>query len=152
MKDSLREIMIRIYDSRIIDRLDELWSSVERLYKTKNTFIVDLLVRGIESAENEKANMKEMYESGNIFKELKRLTALLDRFVDIGYNHYKEGFVIGKENQTLISRLYHAVFQIAKEKGISITEYNDGFFDALPENFEYITESLIEEFKARENS
>jgi len=152
MKDSLREIMIRIYDSRIIDRLDELWSSVERLYKTKNTFIVDLLVRGIESAENEKANMKEMYESGNIFKELKRLTALLDRFVDIGYNHYKEGFVIGKENQTLISRLYHAVFQIAKEKGISITEYNDGFFDDLPENFEYITESLIEEFKARENS
>ena len=152
MKDSLREIMIRIYDSRVIDRLDELWSSVERLYKTKNAFIVDLLVRGIESAENEKTNMKEMYENGNIFKELKRLTALLDRFVDIGYNHYKEGFVIGKENQILISRLYHAVFQMAKEKGISINDYNDGFFDALPENFEYITESLIEEFKAHENS
>lgn len=152
MKDSLREIMVRIYDSRIINRLDDMWNTVESLYTTKNTFIVDLLIRGLESAESERENKKLLFESGNIFKELKRLTSLIDRVVDLGVENYKESFIVGKENQTLISRLYHLIFQLAKDKGISIEKYNDGFFDGLPENFEYITKSLIEEFKARERN
>ena len=105
MKDSIREMMVRLYDSRVIDRLDDLWKKHERLYTTKNAFICDLLLRGIESVENEMSNVKEMQRDGNIFKEMKRLTSLLDRFVDVGYEHYKESYVIGKENQTLISRL-----------------------------------------------
>lgn len=152
MKDNLREIMVRIYDSRIINRLDEMWENVKSLYTTKNMFMVDLIVRGLESEENERENKKLLFESGDIFKELKRLIALVDRVVDLGVENYKENFIIGKENQTLISRLYHVIFQLAKEKGISIEKYNDGFFDGLPENFEYITKSLIEEFKARERN
>lgn len=99
MKDSIREMMVRLYDSRVIDRLDDLWKKHERLYTTKNAFICDLLLRGIESVENEMSNVKEMQRDGNIFKEMKRLTSLLDRFVDVGYEHYKESYVIGKENQ-----------------------------------------------------
>ncbi len=152
MKDNLREIMVRIYDSRIINRLDEMWENVKSLYTTKNMFMVDLIIRGLESEENERENKKLLFESGDIFKELKRLIALVDRVVDLGVENYKENFIIGKENQTLISRLYHVIFQLAKEKGISIEKYNDGFFDGLPENFEYITKSLIEEFKARERN
>ena len=83
MKDSLREIMVRIYDSRIINRLDDMWNTVDSLYTTKNMFIVDLLIRGLESAESERENKKLLFESGNIFKELKRLTSLIDRVVDL---------------------------------------------------------------------
>lgn len=150
--DTLKEIMVRIRDSRIIERLDNLWLKYERLYTTQNQFIVDLLVRGIENAENELANVKEMKESGNIFTELKRLAGLIDRFVDVGYEHYKESFVVSKENQTLISRLYDVVFRIAKEKGISIENYNKGIFDGLPDGFEEITDALLEDYKARENT
>jgi len=152
MKDSLREIMVRIYDSRVINRLDDMWDSVKSLYTTKNMFMVDLIIRGLESAESERENKKVLFESGNIFKELKRLTSLIDRVVDLGVENYKESFIVGKENQTLISRLYHVIFQLAKDKGISIEKYNEGFFDELPENFEDITQSLIEEFKARETN
>ena len=120
MKDSIREMMVRLYDSRVIDRLDDLWKKHERLYTTKNAFICDLLLRGIESVENEMSNVKEMQRDGNIFKEMKRLTSLLDRFVDVGYEHYKESYVIGKENQTLISRLYDVIFRMAKEHGKSV--------------------------------
>lgn len=152
MKDSLREIMVRIYDSRVINRLDDMWDSMKSLYTTKNMFMVDLIIRGLESAESERENKKVLFESGNIFKELKRLTSLIDRVVDLGVENYKESFIVGKENQTLISRLYHVIFQLAKDKGISIEKYNEGFFDELPENFEDITQSLIEEFKARETN
>ena len=150
--DTLKEMMVRIRDSRIIERLDNLWLKYKRLYTTQNQFIVDLLVRGIENAENELANVKEMKESGNIFTELKRLAGLIDRFVDVGYEHYKESFVVNKENQTLISRLYDVVFRIAKEKGISIENYNKGIFDGLPDGFEEITDALLEDYKARENT
>ena len=152
MKDGIREMMVRLYDSRVIDRLDDLWKKHERLYTTKNAFIGDLLLRGIESVENEMSNVKEMQRDGNIFKEMKRLTSLLDRFVDVGYEHYKESYVIGKENQTLISRLYDVIFRMAKEHGISVDNYNDGTYDALPDGFEDVTDALIEEFRERENN
>lgn len=150
--DTLREMMVRVRDSKIVDRLDSLWNKYERLYTTQNQFIVDLLIRGIESAENELLNVKEVKASGNIFNELKRLANMLDRFVDVGYEHYKESFVITKENQTLISRLYDVIFRIAKEKGISIENYNKGIYDGLPDGFEEITDALLEDYKARENT
>lgn len=152
MKDSLREMMVRLYDSRDIERLDKLWEVYKLMYTTKNQFIVDILIRGIESIENENSNIKDMVKDGNIFNELKRLTSMLDRFVDVGYEHYKESYVVSKENQTLISRLYDVIFRIAKEKGLSIDSYNRGIFDELPEHFEEVTERLIKEFNARGNN
>ena len=152
MKDSLREMMVRLYDSRDIERLDKLWEVYKLMYTTKNQFIVDILIRGIESIENENSNIKDMVKDGNIFNELKRLTSMLDRFVDVGYEHYKESYVVSKENQTLISRLYDVIFRIAKEKGLSIDSYNQGIFDELPEHFEEVTERLIKEFNARGNN
>lgn len=152
MKDSLREMMVRLYDSRDIERLDKLWDVYKLMYTTKNQFIVDILIRGIESIENENSNIKDMVKDGNIFNELKRLTSMLDRFVDVGYEHYKESYVVSKENQTLISRLYDVIFRIAKEKGLSIDSYNRGIFDELPEHFEEVTERLIKEFNARGNN
>ena len=149
MKDSLREMMVRLYDSRDIERLDKLWGVYKLMYTTKNQFIVDILIRGIESIENENSNIKDMVKDGNIFNELKRLTSMLDRFVDVGYEHYKESYVVSKENQTLISRLYDV---IAKERGLSIDSYNRGIFDELPEHFEEVTERLIKEFNARGNN
>ena len=152
MKDSLREMMVRLYDSRDIERLDKLWGVYKLMYTTKNQFIVDILIRGIESIENENSNIKDMVKDGNIFNELKRLTSMLDRFVDVGYEHYKESYVVSKENQTLISRLYDVIFRIAKERGLSIDSYNRGIFDELPEHFEEVTERLIKEFNARGNN
>ncbi len=151
-KDTLKKLTVRVYDSRILDRMDDIWNDVKRLYTTQNAFIVDLLIRGIESVEAETQDIKEMRSSGNIFKELKRIASVLDRFVDVGYEHYKESFVIGKENQTLISRLYDVLFRIAQDKGISIENYNKGIFDGLPEHFEEITDALLEDYKARENT
>lgn len=152
MNEEIRKLTVRLYDSKIIERLDELWLSHTRLYRNKNSFIVDIIIRGIESVENELSNIKEMYDSGNIFKELKRLTSLMDRVVDVGYENYKESFIIGKENQVIMSRLYNMIFQLAKEKGVSVDKYNAGFFDELPENFGYVTDALIKEFKARDNT
>lgn len=151
-KDGLKKLTIRIYDSKIIERLDDLWNKNIRLYSAQNTFLCELLLRGIESIENELANVKEMQRDGNIFKEMKRLTSLLDRFVDVGYEHYKESYVIGKENQTLISRLYDVIFRMAKEHGISVENYNDGTYDTLPDGFEDVTDALIDEFHERENT
>lgn len=151
-KDTLKKFTLRVYDSKILARLDDIWKTVDNLYSSENTFLVDLLVRGIESFELKSQDIKEMKSSGNIFKELKRISAVLDRFVDVGYEHYKESYVINNENQTLISRLYDVIFRIAKEKGISIENYNKGIFDGLPDGFEEITDALLEDYKAREET
>lgn len=149
MKDSLLKLTVRLYNSRDIEKLDKLWEQNCKFYTTQNSFVVDVLKRGMESIIAENENVKDMLKTGKIFDEMKRLTSMLDRFVDVGYNHYKESYVIGKENQTLISRLYNIIFRIAQDKGISIDSYNRGFFDELPENFEKVTEALIKEFDVR---
>lgn len=152
MEKGLEKLTVRIYDSRVIDRMDDIWKEVKNLYRVKNKFMLDLLVRGIESIENENKNVNEMRADGNIFKELKRLTLLLNRFVDVGYDHYKESFVIGKENQILISRLYHIIFRLAEDKELPIDKYDKGIYDSLPSGFREITQSFIKEFEARENT
>lgn len=152
MKDSLLKLTVRLYDSRIIDLLDEVWKDNCKFYTTQNAFIGDVLQRGLEAIQSEQANIKDMMKSGKIFDEMKRLTSMLDRFVNVGYNHYKESYVVGKENQTLISRLYDIIFRIVKDKGISIDNYNLGIYDDLPEHFEEVTERLIKEFEDRGNT
>lgn len=151
-KEQPIERTIRIYQSTTIERLKTKWKEYSNLYSNQNSFIVDLIVRGLESLENEDNNLKSLKESGNIFAEMKRITSLLNRVIDVGYDNYKESYVIGKENQTLISRLYHVVFRLASEKGISADIYNTGALDSLPQNFAMITKQLIEEFEARDNT
>jgi len=148
-KDCVLEMMVRMYNSNSIERLNVKWKEYQALYSNRNGFIVDLIMRGLESLENEDNNLKSLRESGNIFSEMKKLTSLLDRVIDVGYDHYKESYVIGKENQTLISRLYHIIFRMAKEHDISADIYNTGALDGLPPNFNTITQRLIEEFEAR---
>ena len=151
-KDSVLEMMVRMYNSNSIERLNAKWKEYQSLYSNRNGFMVDLIMRGLESLENEDRNFKELKESGNIFSEMKKITSLLDRLIDFGHDNYKESYVIGKENQTLISRLYHIIFRIAKEQGISADIYNTGALDGLPPNFNTITQRLIEEFESRGNS
>ncbi|MEG1752251.1 MAG: hypothetical protein RR247_04310 [Clostridia bacterium] len=152
MKKSLREMMVRIYDSKIIDRFDMLFEEYKNLYPSVNTFSVDLLIRGIESLEREKANIKDLINSGNIFNELKRLTALMDRMIDVGYENYKDSFITERETRTLVSRIYHMILNQAKNKSIPIEGFENGVFDDLPKGFEEITQSLIEEFEAHGNT
>lgn len=152
MKKSLREMMVRIYDSKIIDRFDMLFEEYKNLYPSVNTFSVDLLIRGIESLEREKANIKDLINSGNIFNELKRLTALMDRMIDVGYENYKDSFITERETRTLVSRIYHIILNQAKNKSIPIEGFENGVFDDLPKGFEEITQSLIEEFEAHGNT
>ena len=151
-KDCILEMMVRMYDPNAIERLDNKWKEYEPLYSNRNTFIVDLILKGLDALENEDNTIRSLKESGNIFSEMKRITALLDRLIDAGHENYKESYVIGKENQTLISRLYHILFRIAKEHEISADIYNTGALDSLPPNFASVTQRLIEEFESRGNT
>ena len=148
-KEKPIERTIRIYESSVVERINNKWKEYQGLYSNQNSYFIDLITRGIESLENEDRNFKELKESGNIFSEMKKITSLLDRLVDFGYDNYKENYVIGKENQTLISRLYHILFRIANEHGISPDIYNTGALDGLPPNFDSITQKIIQEFESR---
>jgi len=151
-KEKPIERTIRIYESSVVERINNKWKEYQGLYSNQNSYFIDLITRGIESLENEDRNFKELKESGNIFTEMKKITSLLDRLVDFGYDNYKENYVIGKENQTLISRLYHILFRIANEHGISADIYNTGALDGLPPNFASITQKIIQEFESRVDS
>lgn len=151
-KEKPIERTIRIYESSVVERINNKWKEYQGLYSNQNSYFIDLIARGIESLENEDRNFKELKESGNIFSEMKKITSLLDRLVDFGYDNYKENYVIGKENQTLISRLYHILFRIANEHGISADIYNTGALDGLPPNFASITQKIIQEFESRVDS
>ena len=148
-KEKPIERTIRIYESSVVERINNKWKEYQGLYSNQNSYFIDLITRGIESLENEDRNFKELKESGNIFSEMKKITSLLDRLVDFGYDNYKENYVIGKENQTLISRLYHILFRITNEHGISADIYNTGALDGLPPNFASITQKIIQEFESR---
>ena len=148
-KEKPIERTIRIYESSVVERINNKWKEYQGLYSNQNSYFIDLITRGIEALENEDRNFKELKESGNIFSEMKKITSLLDRLVDFGYDNYKENYVIGKENQTLISRLYHILFRIANEHGISADIYNTGALDGLPPNFASITQKIIQEFESR---
>ena len=64
MKDSLLKLTVRLYDSRDIEKLDKLWEQNCKFYTTQNSFVVDVLKRGMESiiAENENVSRNAIHK------------------------------------------------------------------------------------------
>lgn len=152
MPNDLVKLTLRIYDSSVIKRLNTFWQSVNRLYPSKNSFYIDILLKGLETLEQETNNAKTLLNDNNICTEINKITQNLNLLQKQCKITYKDSFISNRENQVLLIRLYHMLGQLIQDKGMSIDAYNKGIFDNLPENFDETTMSLIEEFKQSGNT
>ncbi len=152
MPNDLVKLTLRIYDSGVIKRLNSFWQNVSRLYPSKNSFYIDILLKGLETLEQEANNAKTLLNDNNICTEINKITQNLNLLQKQCKISYKDSFISSRENQVLLIRLYHMLGQLIQDKGISIDAYNKGIFDNLPENFDETTLSLIEEFKQSGNT
>ena len=152
MPNDLVKLTLRIYDSGVIKRLNSFWQNVSRLYPSKNSFYIDILLKGLEALEQETNNAKTLLNDNNIGTEINKISQNLNLLQKQCKISYKDSFISSRENQVLLIRLYHMLGQLIQDKGISIDAYNKGIFDNLPENFDETTLSLIEEFKQSGNT
>ena len=152
MKDTEQRYSIHIYDSRFVDRLNNLYQRNKNLYRTLNPFLVDCLYKGVETLEQEEQNIKEMIRSGDIYNEMKRLILILNKIVDEGHEHYKESFVQEQVTQTLVHRVYSMILNQAKKNNIPYSSYEKGIFDNLPKDLEEKINLLNKEFDSRGNT
>jgi len=152
MKDTEQRYSIHIYDSRFVDRLENLFKRNKNLYRTLNPFLVDCLYKGVEALEQEEQNIKEMIRSGDIYNEMKRLILILNKIVDEGHEHYKESFVQEQVTQTLVHRVYSMILNQAKNNNIPYSSYEKGIFDNLPRDLERKINLLNKEFDSRGNT
>ncbi len=152
MPNDLVKLTLRIYDSGVIKRLNSFWQNVSRLYPSKNSFYIDILLKGLETLEQETNNAKTLLNDNNIGTEINKISQNLNLLQKQCKISYKDSFISSRENQVLLIRLYHMLGQLIQDKGISIDAYNKGIFDNLPENFDETTLSLIEEFKQSGNT
>ena len=152
MSNDLVKLTLRIYDSNVIKRLNTFWQSVNRLYPSKNSFYIDILLKGLETLEQETTNAKILLNDNNICTEINKISQTLNLLQKQCKISYKDSFISSRENQVLLIRLYHMLGQLIQDKGISIDAYNKGIFDNLPENFDETTLSLVEEFKQSGNT
>ena len=152
MPNDLVKLTLRIYDSSVIKRLNTFWQSVSRLYPSKNSFYIDILLKGLETLEQETTNTKILLNDNNICTEINKISQNLNLLQKQCKITYKDSFISNRENQVLLTRLYHMLGQLIQDKGIPIDAYNKGIFDNLPENFDETTLSLMEEFKQSGNT
>ena len=55
-KEKPIERTIRIYESSVVERINNKWKEYQGLYSNQNSYFIDLITRGIESLENEDRN------------------------------------------------------------------------------------------------
>lgn len=149
--DKILELRLRIYDSRFMERLNDIFQGQHNLWKNKNEFFVNLLRQGLEQEEIALQNARALIEKSTILEKLDLIHKVLENLIKVGLAHFREDFVSGRENITLLQRLYNLAWRKIDDDYLE-GKYNSGLFDCYPKDFVQVQEFARQEFKIIEKN
>ena len=56
------QFTVRVYDSKVANKIDELYENCKDIYITKNPFLVDCIRRGAETIERDLLGQKKILQ------------------------------------------------------------------------------------------
>ena len=155
MKQFETKLTVRIYDTKVIEKLNYLFKKNPSQYQTKNQLLVELLEIGMQEKLKEIVPLSYDVKSenvpninGDIVGSLKQVKMLIENMHVYNQKHI-EGIVAHlKMSEKLSSAIYNTLLAVATDEPITKVQIEFGFFDEVPERFEeYLNEQLKEIFK-----
>ena len=135
---------IRIYDSRIADKLENVFENNKDIYGTKNPFMVDCINRGLEAIERDLNGETKLENLNDLYNEIHLTMNKLDNLMKLCEKNARETMANLTVNQKLLSCNYNILLGLTENLPKKREYVEAGMYDDLPERFEDLLEQVLE--------
>jgi len=140
MKD---QYTIRIYDSRLANKLEKLFNDSKDIYGTKNPFFVDCITRGAETIERDLCGQKKIEDISQLYDEIHLTVEKLNNLIKLCEKNAKENIANLTVNQKLLSCNYNMLLGLSENTPKDIKYVEAGMYDDLPERLGGLLEDVL---------
>ena len=86
----LDQYTVRIYDTTLVNKVDEIFKKCKDIYPTKNPFLVDCILRGVETIEKDLLGEKQIESIADLFYEIHLTIEKLEKLTKLCEKNAKE--------------------------------------------------------------
>lgn len=135
--DGVFEKKIRIYQPFRVEELNDFYQKHKKEYKNINQLFVSLIFSGLEKEKLMDENASEYYyQSQDIQTNLADIQKHISVITQNNFNSYKDLLGLLYQNQTLLCRIYNAIFKLSEKVELNRKFFDIGIYDDLPNEFE----------------
>ena len=156
MKQFETKLTVRIYDTKLVENLNEIFKRNTNRYQTKNQLLVELLERGIADKMRELPTPPNAPASAKIFafpagggddtsELLKQMKAMVADMHDYNKKHIEGLLAHLKMSERISSSIYNVLLAIATDEPVTKTQVEIGYFDDVPQRFIVFLHELLSE-------
>lgn len=156
MKQFETKLTVRIYDIKLVERLNELYRRNPNKYQSKNQLLVELLEKGmseklkeITPPPNAPAGAMKMgvpeTDTVTLLREVKELIADMHEY---DKKHIEGLLAHLKMSERLSASIYNMLLAIATDEPITPMQMQLGYFDDVPPRFIDFLAELLKEVMA----
>ena len=134
---------IRIYDSKIKNKLEKVYKEVDDLFATKNPFIVDCINRGLDSMIKDLSASKKVESISELYDEIHLTVEKLDNLIKMSEKNAKENIANLTVNQRLLSCNYNMLLGLSDNAPKKADLVEAGMYDDLPDRLLEMLEDIL---------
>lgn len=139
----LDQYTVRIYDTTLVNKVDEIFKKCKDVYPTKNPFLVDCILRGVETIEKDLLGEKQIESIADLFDEIHLTIEKLEKLTKLCEKNAKEIIANLTVNQKLLSCNYNLLLGISEDSPKKKDFVEAGMFDDLPTRLAEFLEGLL---------
>lgn len=139
----LEQYTVRIYDTSLSNKIDEIFKKCQSLYSTKNPFIADCILRGVEAIEKDLFGEKKIQNFKELFDEIRLTIEKLEKLTKLCERNTKDILANLEINQKLLSCNYNLLMGISDDNPKKKDFVEAGLFDDLPERLVNYLEDIL---------
>ena len=141
--DKVFEKKIRIYQTDRLDELNDYYQKHKKSYKNINEFLVSLIFSGLEREKLFDENTSQyFYQSQDMQTNLADIQKQVSVISQSNFNSYKDLLGLLYQNQTLLIRIYKALFKLSENEQLNQKFFDIGIYDDLPDEFDSVKEKI----------
>lgn len=140
------QFTVRIYDSKVIKKINKLQSELSGIYSTKNPLLVDCISRGLEVIEREQLGVRNIESLNELYEEIHSTVEKLNTLIKLCENNAKESIANITVNQKLLASNYNMLLGLSENMPKKRDYVEGGMYDDLPKRLEEILEDVLNVF------
>lgn len=141
--DKVFEKKIRIYQTDRLNDLNDYYQKNKKDYKNINEFLVSLIFSGLEREKLFDENASQyFYQSQDMQTNLADIQKRVSVISQSNFNSYKDLLGLLYQNQTLLIRIYKALFKLSENEQLNQKFFDIGIYDDLPDEFDSVKEKI----------
>lgn len=142
----LEQYTLRIYDSKLVNRLEKCFKECKDIYPTKNPFLVDCISRGMEAIERDLLGNKNLKNFDELYTEIKTTVDKLNLLIKLSEKNSKEMMANITVSQRLLSSNYNMLLGLSSNAPKKSDIVEAGMYDDLPPRMTELLEEILNVF------